>query len=182
MERAGDGVLLGHLPSGDSQGAAEAPTAEKKTSSKYALSQSLHHKKIAKQLKERAASGRIFGETWKSFLGFFAPFGTDNSFWERLKNSPSFKHLFLFDGKAVDNLHGTPLTEEVSGASVTVNDVDAAVNTCSLVCALLYVLLCSNENKVRIKSMTKYSELSMSQKYLIETTLPTIDLPNLFLK
>jgi len=143
MERAGDGVLLGHLPSGDSQGAAEAPTAEKKTSSKYALSQSLPHQEIAKQMKKRAASGRIFGETWKSFFGFFAPFGTDNCFWERLKNSPSFQHLFLFDGKAVDNLHGTPLTEEVSGASVTVNDVDAAVNTCSLVCALLLSVPCT---------------------------------------
>ena len=143
MKRAGEGVLLVHLPSGDSQGAAEAPTAEKKTSSKYGLSQSLHHKKIAKQMEERAASGRIFGETWKSFLGFFAPFGTKNSFWERLKNSPSFKHLFLFDGKAVDNLTQSPLSEEVSGASVTVNDVDAAVNTCSLVCALLLSVPCT---------------------------------------
>jgi hypothetical protein len=117
MERSGEGVPLRHP-----QGAAEAPTAEKKTSSKYGLSQSIHHQKIAEQMKERAASGRIFGKTWKSHLGFFAPFGTENSFWERLKKSPSFKHLFLFDGRAVDNLYETPLSEEVAGALVTVNE------------------------------------------------------------
>ena len=126
----------------EAQGAADA-APKVKTAAKFELSQSEHHKKIAEQMKERAESGRIFGTSWMSFLGFFAPFGTQNSFWNRLKKSPSFKHLFVFDHKGVENVDGTLLTEDAEVARVTVSDVDAAVNTSALVCALLLSVPCA---------------------------------------
>jgi hypothetical protein len=136
--------MEGELPSGKALNAGASVLAPKVgTATKFELSQSKHHKEIAKQMKERAEYGRIFGQSWKSFFGFFAPFGTDNSFWKRLQKSRAFKHLFIFDHKAVDSLDETPLSEEADVARVTVSDVDAAVNTSALVCALLLSVPCT---------------------------------------
>ena len=135
----------------EAQGAADA-APKVKTAAKFELSQSEHHKVIAEQMKERAESGRIFGTSWMSFLGFFAPFGTQNSFWNRLKKSPSFKHLFVFDHKGVENVDGTLLTEDAEVARVTVSDVDAAVNTSALVCALLLSVPCTVMSNVSSNS------------------------------
>jgi hypothetical protein len=96
-----------------------------------------HHQQIAKLMLDRVQSASIFGKTWKETLGFFAPFGTDNSFWNRFKKSPSFRHLFIFNHTNLDKLHETPLSEVAEVAPISVSDVDSAVNTSALVCALL---------------------------------------------
>ena len=102
---------------------------------------SKHHNEIKKLMESRAQSARIFGSSWKDHLGFFVPFGTTNSFWERLKMSPTFRHLFAYDETLVKELSQEPgeksLTTETSGARITVQDVDSAVNNCALICALL---------------------------------------------
>jgi hypothetical protein len=101
---------------------------------------SVYHDKIANLMQERDESGGIFGQSWREVLGFFAPYGTRNCFWERLKKSPSFKHLFVF--QSLDNLHDKQLSDEHT-APVAVSDVDAAVNTSALVCALLLSVPCA---------------------------------------
>ena len=101
---------------------------------------SVYHDKIAQLMQERDESGGIFGQSWREVLGFFAPYGTRNCFWERLKKSPSFKHLFVF--QSLDNLHDKQLSDE-HAAPVAVSDVDAAVNTSALVCALLLSVPCA---------------------------------------
>ena len=115
---------------------------------------SKHHNEIKKLMESRAQSARIFGSSWKDHLGFFMPFGTgedkagkknrfwniDNSFWARLKMSPTFQHLFAYDKDLVEKisqLGEKSLTTEISGARITVQDVDSAVNNCALICALL---------------------------------------------
>jgi hypothetical protein len=59
-----------------------------------------------------------------NFVGFFAPFGTKNSFCNRLIFSPMFRHFFVYD-------------VTLAGSALTVADVDSAVNNCALICALL---------------------------------------------
>jgi hypothetical protein len=134
--------MEGNLISGEAQGVAFA-APKTGTSAQFELSKSKYHRQIAEQMEQRAKSGRIFGKSWKSFLGFFAPFGPENSFWCRLQRSPTFKHLFLFDDKSVDSVQETALNEVADVARVTVSDVDAAVNTSALVCALLLSVPCT---------------------------------------
>lgn len=86
---------------------------------------------------EKVASARIFGDSWRSRLGFFMPFGTQNSFWNRLQCSPMLRHFFIHDARFDDDLCNRSLTEESPSPKVTVNDVDSAVNNCALICALL---------------------------------------------
>jgi hypothetical protein len=102
--------------------------------------QSVHHDNIAKLMKDRDESGSIFGQSWLEVLGFFAPYGTPNCFWERLKKSPAFKHLFVF--QSLDNLCDKPLSGD-HAVPLAVSDVDAAVNTSALVCALLLSVPCA---------------------------------------
>jgi hypothetical protein len=91
-------------------------------------------------MRSRAESAGIFGSSWKNHLGFFMPYGPKNSFWERLKISPTFRYLFAYDETMSDHLHllcGESLESEIPGARITVQDVDSAVNNCALICALL---------------------------------------------
>jgi hypothetical protein len=94
-------------------------------------------------MRSRAKSADIFGSSWRAHLGFFMPYdflGTENSFWDRLKISPTFKYLFAYDEKiaeSLSHLSGESLETEISGARITVQDVDSAVNNCALICALL---------------------------------------------
>ncbi len=92
---------------------------------------------IRQQIDEKVALARIFGESWRSRLGFFAPFGTQNSFWNRLKLSPMLRHFFIHDAQFDDDLCNRTLTDESPSPRVTVADVDSAVNNCALICALL---------------------------------------------
>lgn len=46
-----------------------------------------YHDEIKRQMKGKVVAAKVFGESWMSFLGFFAPFGTENGFLNRLKNS-----------------------------------------------------------------------------------------------
>jgi hypothetical protein len=101
---------------------------------------SVYHHEIAQLMKEKDESVGIFGQSWREVLGFFAPYGTRNCFWERLKKSPSFKHLFVF--RTLENLRDRQLSDD-HAVPVAVSDVDAAVNTSALVCALLLSIPCS---------------------------------------
>jgi hypothetical protein len=89
------------------------------------------------QVQEKVASARIFGESWRSCLGFFLPFGTHNSFWSRLKSSSMIRHFFVHDSQFADELLNRTLLDESPTPKVTVTDVDSAVNNCALICALL---------------------------------------------
>lgn len=96
-----------------------------------------HHLKISELIESRVRSGRIFGQTWQEFLGFFVPFGTKNSFWQRLCASPMIRHVFVHDSKFIEDFGHHTLTDEAPSPLITTSDVDSAVNTCALICALL---------------------------------------------
>lgn len=96
-----------------------------------------HHQKISELIESRVRSGRIFGQTWQEFLGFFAPYGTKNSFWQRLCSSPMIRHVFIHDSKFIEDFGHHTLAGEGPSPQITASDVDSAVNTCALVCALL---------------------------------------------
>jgi hypothetical protein len=99
--------------------------------------QSKYHDAFNVLMREKASSANIFGDSWRSMLGFFAPFGTENSFLERLKKSPSFKHLFVYDGHVSESCADATLSAELSTAKLDVAHVDTTVNNASLVCALV---------------------------------------------
>ena len=99
--------------------------------------QSEHHQAINDLIESRVLLGHIFGETWWSFLGFFAPYGTKNSFWNRLKKSPMMRHIFVHDSNFIRNMKTKSLLEEAPSPQITASDVDSAVNNCALICALL---------------------------------------------
>jgi len=148
MERIGVIMEMKQL-SGDAQGAAagdkKAGTASELNfaNSQY-YSKSEPHKELAKELKKRVTlNGRDLWQSWKSALGFLAPFGTDNSFWNRLKESSTFRHLFVFDNKSSDELLDKKALSDIIDVALKVSDVDAAVNTCALVCALLLSVPCA---------------------------------------
>lgn len=99
--------------------------------------QSKHHIAFNYVMREKIASANIFGDSWKSFLAFFAPYGTENSFFNRLKKSPSFKHLFVYDQRVLDLCADPALSAELGGVRLDVAHVDATVSNTSLVCALV---------------------------------------------
>lgn len=98
--------------------------------------ESKYHSQIKQLMQSRLESGMIFGESWKSLLGYFAPFGTHNSFLSRFKKSSAFKHLFFFDNNIFDHNADDALAD-THDVKVTVASADASVNNCSLICALL---------------------------------------------
>jgi hypothetical protein len=98
---------------------------------------SLYHREIREVVEQRVHSGRVFGETWSEFLGFFAPFGTKNCFWNRLRASPMLRHIFIHDPQFLEHMQNKSLTDEVPSPQIMVTDVDANVNNCALICALL---------------------------------------------
>ena len=75
-----------------------------------------HHEEIQRQLLRKDEAANIFGQSWMSFLGFFAPFGTENSFWSRLKKSPTFKYIFVYDEHSVEQLGQAALSQELAVA------------------------------------------------------------------
>jgi hypothetical protein len=96
-----------------------------------------HHLEVKGLVNERIRSGHIFGDTWYEFFGFFAPFGTRNSFWSRLKSSPMLRHIFVFSPDFVDEIASKTLLQETPSPQITASDVDSSVNNCALICALL---------------------------------------------
>jgi hypothetical protein len=98
---------------------------------------SVHHAAFQQLMRDKLESGLIFGSSWRSFFGFFAPFGTSNSFWSRLQKSPSFKHLFVYDESVLDKCVDASISAELGRGRVRVADVDAVVNNTSLICALV---------------------------------------------
>ena len=96
-----------------------------------------HYDEISELIDGRIRSGRIFGETWRDFLGFFAPFGTKNCFWKRLKDSPMLRHIFVHDSNFINKMKTKSLLEEAPSPQITASDVDSTVNNCALICALL---------------------------------------------
>jgi hypothetical protein len=92
---------------------------------------------IQELIDEKVEKARIFGDSWRSLLGFFLPYGAQNSFWNRLKCSPMLRHFFIHDARFDDDLCHRSLTDESASPKVTVDDVDSAVNNCALICALL---------------------------------------------
>jgi hypothetical protein len=98
---------------------------------------SRHHTEVKDLISERIRSGHIFGDTWYEFFGFFAPFGTRNSFWSRLKSSPMLRHIFVFSPDFVDEIASKTLSQESPSPQITAGDVDSSVNNCALICALL---------------------------------------------
>ena len=101
------------------------------------MQDSAHHCAVEQLIRDRVRSGRIFGQTWREFFAFFAPFGTQNSFWNRLCKTSMIRHIFVHNSKFVDELGKRDLIEESPSALITVSDVDASVNSCALICALL---------------------------------------------
>jgi hypothetical protein len=99
--------------------------------------QSSYHDEIKKEVQEKLQHARIFGDSWLSFLGFFAPFGCANSFWNRLKNSRTFKHVFVYDEQCVQKLGKASLCDQLAAPRVTAADVDGSVNNICLICALV---------------------------------------------
>jgi hypothetical protein len=100
-------------------------------------SESKHHQQINNLIESRIRLGRIFGESWREFLGFFAPYGTQNGFWNRLKASPMIRHIFVHDSSFIDGMKTESLLDEAPSPQITASDVDSAVNNCALICALL---------------------------------------------
>ena len=98
---------------------------------------SKHHREIKQLIDSRVRSGLIFGETWFDRFGFFLPFGSKNSFLNRLRRSPMFRHIFLFDSKFIEDMSRKTLLEEAPSPQATVSDVDSSVNNCAIICALL---------------------------------------------
>ncbi len=101
--------------------------------------ESKYHSEIKQLMQSRLETGMVFGESWKSLLGYFAPFGTQNSFLSRFKKSSAFKHIIFFDNSIFDYNVDSALTETLD-AKVTVASTDASVNNCSLICALLITI------------------------------------------
>jgi hypothetical protein len=99
--------------------------------------ESPHHTEVRELIVSRIRSGHIFGHTWNEFFGFFAPYGTRNSFWNRLKSSPMLRHIFLFRSDYIQEIGSKTLTEETPSPFITASDVDSSVNNCALICALL---------------------------------------------
>jgi hypothetical protein len=98
---------------------------------------SVHHAAFQQLMRDKLESGTIFGNSLGSFLKFFAPFGTQNSFWCRLKKSPSFKHLFVYDESVLHKCVDASISAELGRGRVRVADVDTTVNNTSLICALV---------------------------------------------
>ncbi len=86
------------------------------------------------EMQEKFESVQVFGESWLSFLGFFAPFGSENSFWNRLKKSRTFKNAFVYDHQ---KLQKVGLTDGLAPPKVTVADVDRSVSNICLIVALV---------------------------------------------
>ena len=129
--------LLNMPPSID--GKAEAETGSNSGAINW-FKDSEAHKEIEDLMHARAETGEIFGSNWKEHLGFFMPFGTKNGFWARLNKSATFQHLFAYDHQFVETLkrlRSFSLVVEVPSPRITVHDVDATVNNCALICALL---------------------------------------------
>ena len=99
--------------------------------------ESQYHKEVRDLVKSRTRSGHIFGHTWYEFFGFFAPYGTRNSFWSRLKESPMLRHIFVFSPDYIQVIGSKTLLQETPSPQITVSDVDSSVNNCALICALL---------------------------------------------
>ena len=99
--------------------------------------QSSHHDEIKRTMREKLEHAHIFGHSWQSFLGFFAPFGCANSFWNRLKKSQTFKHVFVYDEQCVQKLSKSSLCDQLAAPRVAVADVDALLNNICLICALV---------------------------------------------
>jgi hypothetical protein len=99
--------------------------------------QSRHHDEIKRTMQEKLQHAHIFGDSWLSFLGFFAPFGCSNSFWNRLKKSRTFKHVFVYDEQCVEKLGKASLCDQLAAPRVAVADVDALLNNICLICALV---------------------------------------------
>jgi hypothetical protein len=100
------------------------------------------HLAIRALTEQRVASARVIGQSWLELLGFLAPFGTRNSFWNRLRRSPTFRHFFIYDSRFAGDLEERTLLEESPSPRVSVADVDSSVNNCALICALLLSIPC----------------------------------------
>jgi hypothetical protein len=98
---------------------------------------SQYHQEVRELIDQRIHSGHIFGHSLSEFLGFFAPFGTKNSFWNRLKTSPMIRHIFVHDAEFVHGMSSKTLAEEAPSPAVCVGDVDSSINNCALICALM---------------------------------------------
>jgi hypothetical protein len=136
------------------------------------------HDEIRKTIEERVAAGEIFGKTWMEYLGFFAPFGTYNSFWSRLQSSPMLRHFFVHDKKFGSALANTTLSENGPDIKVTAHDVDAAVNNCALICALLLSIpfgVISNLSEETLTSMMVAAPTSHCSSSLNYTDLANSD-------
>jgi hypothetical protein len=116
------------------------------------------------------------------YLGFFAPFGTDNSFWSRLQNSPMLRHFFVHNTKFGSELANATLSKSGPDIPVTAPDVDAAVNNCALICALLLSVpfgVISNLNEETLKSMMVAAPRSQCSSSLNYTDLTNSDFSEL---
>jgi hypothetical protein len=117
--------------------AKEIVEAQYGTRSRNLEIESRHHQLVRELIDSRIRSGHIFGHTWVEFFGFFAPYGTKNSFWSRLKSSPMLRHIFVFSPDYIQEIGRKTLSEETPSPQITVSDIDSSVNNCALICALL---------------------------------------------
>jgi hypothetical protein len=138
---------------------------------------SQYHQVVREFIDQRIHSGHIFGHSLLEFLGFFAPFGTKNSFWNRLKTSPMIRHIFIHDAEFVHGMSAKTLAEEVPSPAICVGDVDSSINNCALICALMISipsgLVTGNLNSEGFGAMMAsggYSALQTCTKAAIENS------------
>ena len=98
---------------------------------------SKYHREIKQLMDSKVSSCLIFGKTWFEMISFFFPFGSKNSFWNRLLSSPMFRHIFVYDSNFIRAMSRKTLLDESPIPQATVSHVDSAVNSCALICALL---------------------------------------------
>jgi hypothetical protein len=98
------------------------------------------HKEIRSGLMQSVQRGHLWPNSLFRWMTFLAPFGTENSFWNRLKMSVTFQHWLAYDQDflaALQSLEKTSLKARYPCAQIAVCDVDTAVNNAALISALM---------------------------------------------
>ena len=98
------------------------------------------HKEIRSGLMQSVQRGHLWPNSLFRWMTFLAPFGTENSFWNRLKMSVTFQHWLAYDQDflaALQSLEKTSLKAQYPCAQIAVCDVDTAVNNAALISALM---------------------------------------------
>ena len=98
------------------------------------------HKEIRSGLMQSVQRGHLWSNNLYRWMTFLAPFGTENSFWNRLKMSVTFQHWLAYDQDflaALQSLEKSSLKAQYPCAQISVSDANTAVNNAALISALM---------------------------------------------